>query len=40
MSKDFFIVIGMSIAYAASFMGLLIAWWSYNKRNKDGKDDE
>ena len=30
-------MIGMSIAYVASFAGLGLAWWSWRKRH--GKDD-
>jgi hypothetical protein len=30
-------LIGMSIAYAASFIGLGLAWWSWRKRQR--KDD-
>ena len=32
MSEGFWVVIGMSIAYLASFMGLLFAWMHYKKR--------
>ena len=28
-------VIGMSIAYLASFAGLCLAWWSYRRRRGD-----
>ena len=37
MSEGFWVVIGMSIAYAASFMGLIFAWTHYKKR-KAGKE--
>ncbi len=33
MSKGFMVVIGMSIAYLASFLGLVFAW-IYHKKNK------
>jgi len=33
MNKALAMVIGMSIAYAASFMGLILAWYNYRKRN-------
>ena len=33
MSEGFWVVIGMSIAYVASFMGMLFAWYSYRKRH-------
>ena len=29
-------VIGMSIAYGASFLGLLLAWMSYRKHQRKG----
>ena len=37
MSEGFWVVIGMSIAYVASFMGLIFAWIHYRKR-KTGKE--
>lgn len=37
MDKGLVTLIGMSIAYVASFLGLILAWWSYRKRR--GKDD-
>ncbi len=37
MDKGLVTLIGMSIAYVASFVGLALAWWSYRKRQ--GKDD-
>ena len=36
MSEGFWIVVGMSIAYLASFLGLIFAWIHYKKR-KSGK---
>jgi len=35
MDKGFAMVIGMSIAYIASFLGLLLAWHSYRKHHKE-----
>ena len=32
-------VIGMSLAYLASLAGLLLAWWSWRRRNREGRDD-
>ena len=32
MSEGFWVVIGMSIAYIASFLGLIFAWIHYRKR--------
>ena len=40
MDKGLVTVIGMSIAYAASLLGMAIAWWSWRKRrdrNGDGR---
>lgn len=37
MDKGLVTLIGMSIAYVASFLGLGLAWWSWRKRQ--GKDD-
>jgi len=39
MNQSLATVIGMSIAYVASLAGLLLAWSSYRKRQRDGKDD-
>jgi hypothetical protein len=32
MDRALATVIGMSIAYLASFLGMGLAWWSWNKR--------
>lgn len=37
MSEGLFTLIGMSIAYVASFLGLCLAWWRWRKRQR--KDD-
>ena len=37
MDKGLAMVIGMSIAYLASFIGLLLAWRYYRKYNKSGE---
>jgi hypothetical protein len=34
MDKGLAMVIGMSIAYFASFLGLILAWRSYRKHHK------
>lgn len=34
MDKGFAMVIGMTIAYLASFVGLILAWRSYRKHHK------
>ncbi len=40
MNKALAMVIGMSIAYAASFLGLILAWYNYRKRNPGGDKGE
>ncbi len=35
MDKGLAVVIGMSIAYIASFLGMALAWYSYNKHKKE-----
>ena len=37
MDKGLAVVIGMSIAYVASFLGLGLAWYSYRKHQKEKK---
>jgi len=38
MKQSFAVVIGMSIAYLFSFLGLLLAYYSYRKKRKERKD--
>lgn len=38
MSQGLSVVIGMSIAYFFSFLGLLLAYFSYKKKHRDKKD--
>jgi hypothetical protein len=39
MDKGLAMVIGMTIAYAASFLGLLLAWRSYRRHTrKEGSE--
>lgn len=39
MDKGLATLIGMSLAYVASFAGLGLAWWSWRKRQrKEGED--
>lgn len=38
MSQSLAVVIGMSIAYFFSFLGLLLAFYSYRKKHKERKD--
>jgi hypothetical protein len=34
MNEGLSVLVGMTIAYAASFLGLVIAWVSYKRRRK------
>jgi hypothetical protein len=38
MKQSFAVVIGMSIAYLFSFLGLLLAFYSYRKKQREKKD--
>jgi len=38
MKQSLAVVIGMSIAYLFSFLGLLLAYYSYRKKHKKGKE--
>jgi len=38
MNQSLAVVIGMSIAYFFSFLGLLLAFYSYRKKQKGRKD--
>lgn len=38
MSQALAVVIGMSIAYFFSFLGLLLAYFAYRKKHKEEKD--
>jgi hypothetical protein len=40
MDQGLATVIGMTIAYAASFLGLLLAWRSYKIRHKKDEVEE
>lgn len=37
MDNGFYMVVGMSIAYLASFLGLALAWYSYRRHQKGKK---
>ena len=39
MERGLVTLIGMSIAYLASFAGMGLAWWAWSRRKNDGKDD-
>jgi hypothetical protein len=39
MDKGLVMVLGMSIAYLASFVGLLLAWRYYKKYKKEGGEN-
>ncbi len=36
MDKGWAVVLGMSVAYIASFLGLIFAYLSYRRRKKEG----
>ena len=38
MDRGLVTLVGMSIAYVASFLGLGLAWWSWRRRHRR-KDD-
>lgn len=38
MKQGLAVVIGMSIAYFFSFLGLLLAYYSYKKKHREGKE--
>jgi hypothetical protein len=38
MKQSLAVVIGMSIAYFFSFLGLLLAYYSYRKKRREKKD--
>jgi predicted histidine transporter YuiF (NhaC family) len=38
MSQSFYVVVGMSIAYFFSFLGLLLAFYSYRKKRRERKE--
>jgi hypothetical protein len=38
MSQSLAVVIGMSVAYFFSFLGLLLAYYSYKKKHKDKRN--
>lgn len=38
MNQGLATVIGMTIAYAASFLGLLLAWRSYRKHHRNEEE--
>jgi hypothetical protein len=40
MDKGLAMVIGMTIAYIASFLGLALAWYSYKKHHNKSLDKE
>ncbi len=43
MDRGLVTLIGMSIAYAASLLGMGLAWWAYRRRARrvprDGRED-
>lgn len=39
MERGLVTLIGMSIAYVASLLGMGVAWWAWRKRHRDGDRD-
>lgn len=39
MEGGFWVVIGMTLAYAASFLGMIFAYISYRRRKKGAAED-
>jgi hypothetical protein len=35
VDKGFYMVVGMSIAYVASLLGMLLAWYSYRRHQRE-----
>jgi hypothetical protein len=35
MDRGFVTLLGMSIAYVASLLGMACAWWAWRKRQRD-----
>ncbi len=40
MDKGLAMVIGMTIAYAASFLGLALAWYAHRKHQREKEKDQ
>lgn len=40
MDRGLVTLIGMSIAYVASLLGMGIAWWAWRKRHRDAGEDD
>ncbi len=40
MSKGLFVVLGMTIAYFVSFLGLILAYFSYKRRTKEKQENK
>jgi hypothetical protein len=40
MDRGLVTLIGMSIAYVASLLGMGIAWWAWRKRHRSTGEDE
>ena len=39
MDRGLVTLLGMSIAYVASFLGMGFAWWAWRKRQRGRRDD-
>ena len=40
MDRGLVTLIGMSIAYVASLLGMGVAWWAWRKRHRNAERDE
>lgn len=40
MDRGLVTLIGMSIAYLASLLGMGVAWWAWRKRHRDNDEVE
>lgn len=40
MSKGFYVVIGMTIAYAASLLGMIVAYFYYKKNKAESQSSQ
>jgi H+/gluconate symporter-like permease len=40
MNEGMSVLVGMSIAYVASFIGMIVAYVAYKRRHKNKQDEE
>ena len=39
MDRGLVMLIGMSLAYVASLLGMALAWWSWRKRHREDESE-